>query len=218
MGKDKAAFDKCDFAGAKNLGAKSPVKFSTTKAGTYFFGCKVTGHCKFGNQRLFVKVTGSKGGKPTCKCPKIHKPVCGKDGKTYPNSCIAKCKKVAIKEHKACAQNMEAARVFSTFLKGNSKWMSDFQKSWKCGSKMPIATTKKTVGTTKAAYAFNFSNGCAVTIVYDTKKNSAKRESSKCSTGKCVDNASMLKKFVEEFNLPKASTCATLYKLIDEEY
>merc|ERR1712032_772140 len=91
------------------------------------------------------------------------------------------------------------------FLKGNSKWMSDFQKSWKCGSKMPIATTKKTMGTTKSVYAFKFSNGCAVTIP-------------KCSTGKCVDNASMLKKFVEEFKLPKASTCATLYKLIDEEY
>ena len=57
--KDRTAFLKCDFSGATNLGAKSPVKFSTTKAGTYFFGCKVTGHCKFGNQRLFVKVTGA---------------------------------------------------------------------------------------------------------------------------------------------------------------
>merc|ERR1712072_1238697 len=106
---------------------------------------------------------------------------------------MAKCAKVAIKEHKPCAQNMEAARVFSTFLKGNSKWMSDFQKSWKCGSKMPIAITKKI---------------------------SAKRESSKCSfsTGKCVDNVSILKNFVEQFKLPKASTCATLYELIDEEY
>ena len=56
--KDRTAFLKCDFSGATNLGAKSPVKFSTTKAGTYYFGCEVYGHCQ-SNQKLAVTVTGA---------------------------------------------------------------------------------------------------------------------------------------------------------------
>ena len=54
--KDKTAFDNCDFSGAENLGDKSGVKFTTKKAGTYYFGCEVGAHCKYG-QKLAVKVT-----------------------------------------------------------------------------------------------------------------------------------------------------------------
>merc|ERR1712139_118004 len=161
------------------------------------------------------------GKQPPCKCPKIMKPVCGKDGKTYPNGCLAKCAKVAVKEHKACSQNMESAKVWAAFVKGNGKWVSDFQKGWKTGkggSPKPVKATKKTLSTTKNAYTFMFKNGCAVTVVYDTSNYSAKRLSSKCSNNKCVDNVSMLKKFLEQFNLPKSSNCAFIYKLIDEEF
>merc|ERR1712032_1514863 len=52
----------------------------------------------------------------------------------------------------------------------------------------------------------------------DTSNNSAKHSSSKCSTNKCVDNVSMLKSFVIQFELPEASNCAFIYKLIDEEF
>ena len=54
--KDKTAFLKCDFTGAKDLGDKSGVKFTTRKAGTYYFGCEVFGHCKY-DQKLMVTVT-----------------------------------------------------------------------------------------------------------------------------------------------------------------
>ena len=54
--KDKTAFDNCDFSGAENLGDESGVKFTTKKAGTYYFGCEVFGHCKY-HQKLVVKVT-----------------------------------------------------------------------------------------------------------------------------------------------------------------
>merc|ERR1712210_67066 len=100
-------------------------------------------------------------------------------------------------------------------------WVSDWQKGWKTGkggSPKPVSTTKKTISLTKTAYTFMFKNGCAVTVVYDTSNYSAKHASSKCSTGKCVDDVSKLSKFLEQVKLPKSSTCANVYKLIDEKF
>ena len=49
---NKAAFDSCDFTGATNLGAVSPVEYKLTALPTYF-ACQIPGHCAAG-QKLAV--------------------------------------------------------------------------------------------------------------------------------------------------------------------
>merc|ERR1712224_205705 len=55
------------------------------------------------------KTTPKKGGgkkttpkKPVCKCPKNMAPVCGKNGRTYSNACMAKCAKTTVVAKGAC--------------------------------------------------------------------------------------------------------------------
>ncbi|MBJ94941.1 MAG: Kazal-type serine protease inhibitor family protein [Rickettsiales bacterium] len=38
-----------------------------------------------------------------CVCPAIDAPVCGEDGVTYGNSCMAACEDVAVAQDGACA-------------------------------------------------------------------------------------------------------------------
>ena len=64
---NKAAYDACDFSRAKYLPptyekSVNQYTYKTLAAGTFYFGCKVNGHCKFAQMKLALTVTGSSTG------------------------------------------------------------------------------------------------------------------------------------------------------------
>ena len=56
---DKAAYDACDFSQGKELASTSVNEYThkALAAGTFYFGCKVTGYCKFAQMKLVLTVT-----------------------------------------------------------------------------------------------------------------------------------------------------------------
>merc|ERR1719174_878125 len=52
--------------------------------------------------------------KPVCKCPKNMAPVCGKNGRTYSNACMAKCAKTAVVAKGACKKGSKVQKCKTT--------------------------------------------------------------------------------------------------------
>ena len=60
-----AAFASCDFSKSTILSELSPYTFKTSSLGTYWFGCRVAGHCKAG-QKLAVVIAGASSPDQSC--------------------------------------------------------------------------------------------------------------------------------------------------------
>jgi hypothetical protein len=53
----------------------------------------------------------------SCVCPLIYAPICGADGQTYSNACVAACLKVQVRAQGACP-SIELAGPTQEFLRG----------------------------------------------------------------------------------------------------
>ena len=58
---NKAAYDGCDFAQAKELASTSANEYTykTSAPGTFYFSCKITDHCRLANLKMALTVTSA---------------------------------------------------------------------------------------------------------------------------------------------------------------
>merc|ERR1712032_378441 len=85
-------------------------------------GVEVTanGPCKQKPKTTTTKTTTPKATTPKgCVCTKEIKPVCGKNGKTYPNACVAKCADVQVIADGPCKQKPKVPYMSGIRLASN---------------------------------------------------------------------------------------------------
>merc|ERR1712032_64030 len=86
-------------------------------------GVEVTanGPCKQKPKTTTTKTTTPKATTPKgCVCTKEIKPVCGKNGKTYPNACVAKCAGVEVSANGPCKLKPKATTPKATTPKATT--------------------------------------------------------------------------------------------------
>ena len=132
-----------------------------------------------------------------CECPDSVEPVCGKDGVTYGNACLANCAEVAILSAKACPTHTEALDVWQLFVAGPDSSVSELTPDF--------SLTKKTVtGPTITEYEFTFTNKCVATIVYSSETKNAQLKSHSCPTDECIDDVEMAASFASSQQMTDA--------------
>ena len=92
-GEEETSMDKKDMGGKGGEEKEPSAELKAAmKACTENELCNKLMECNTKHKESGGKGDGKGDDSKLCMCPKIHKPVCGKDGKTYANGCVAKCK------------------------------------------------------------------------------------------------------------------------------